>query len=93
MNERFVNGIIEFNNDILMRDCGEVTLAFNPETSDMFEFNETGAEVFELLKEGLQYKEIIDKLCTDYDVKPEEIYEDIDEILMRMEDVGIINVQ
>lgn len=93
MNTRFKEGTIMFNSEILIRDCGDVTLAFNPDTSDMFEFNDTGAEIFEMVQAGLQYEDMINKICSVYDVTADEIYEDVDEILGRMEDVGIINVK
>ena len=93
MNGRYSEKRIDFNSAILTRDCGNVTLAFNPDTSDMFEFNDTGAEIFELLKTGMQYDEVIASLCEVYDVTPADIYDDVDSILERMESTGIINVK
>lgn len=92
MGRKYENVTVVFNEDILTRECAEVTLAFNPDTSDMFEFNDSGADVFNLIKRGLQYNELINELCKMYSVEPDDIYDDVDEIISRMIEVGIINV-
>ena len=83
----------KFNNEILERNCAEVLIAFNPETSDMYEFNETGAEIFQMLKEEMSIQELFEQLCDAYEVKIDDILEDVQEIIERMIELEVIYVE
>lgn len=80
----------DYNSDIKTRQIGEVTMAYNPENSDMYEFNDVGGEILELLKQGVEINELFAILCKNYSVKKEEIYEDVYEIITRLLELGVI---
>lgn len=93
MNDNIFKVGYKFNQKILGRNCGEVFLAFNPDTSDMFEFNATGAYIFGMLKEEISFKELYEKLCVEYNVEIEDIDEDVKEIIDRMIELGVIIIK
>ncbi len=80
----------EFNQNILIRNIGKTTMAYNPETGDMYELNEVGEEIFNLLKQELEIDKLLEKLCTDYAAPKEEIYEDVEPFIIRMLELGTI---
>lgn len=80
----------KFNKNIMLRNVGKTTLAYNPETGDMYELNEVGAEIYQLLKEEYDINEILAKMCNNYNTTKDVIYEDIYVLLKRMIELGII---
>lgn len=83
----------EFNRDIIIRDCSEVTLAFNPENSDVYEFNTTGAFVLQKLREEITFEELYALICEEYNTSEEDIDDEIIEIVERLIDVNVINIK
>lgn len=80
----------EFNKDVMLRTTEKTTLVYNPETSDMYELNEVGADIFNVMKESDNMKEVFDKLCSIYTATKEEIYNDVDVFVTRMFELGIV---
>lgn len=83
----------KFNEEIKIRDCGEVMLAFNPESSDMLEFNNTGAYLFNMFRKEVPFKQIYDSVCDVFEVEYEDIDEDINELVNRMIELNCIIIQ
>lgn len=81
-----------FNKNIIYRDTGNLLMAYNQENSDMYEFNEIGGEIFKLLQKEKSIAEIFDILSKEYSVLPDEIYEDVYDIVKRMIDLNIVKL-
>ncbi len=79
-----------FNNNVIYKDRGEMLMAYNQENSDMYEFNEVGAEIFKMLAEEMPIKEIFNNLTKDYDVTEEDIYDDVKQIIDRLIGLNVI---
>lgn len=80
-----------FNKKMLYRDLGDMLIAYNPQNSDMYEFNEIGGEIFKLLEREETFESIFNILTDEYNVTIEDIYEDVCEIIIRMLELNIIN--
>lgn len=80
----------EYNKEIMIRVMGDTTLVYNPENGDMYELNDVGSEILHLFKDNVGINHIFAKMCEEYDVTKDDIYEDINEIVMRMLELGII---
>ncbi len=83
----------DFNKEIKVRDCGEVMLAFNPETCDMYEFNYTGEYIFNLLRKEVPIREIYEVVCHDFEVSYDDVDNDIRQIVNRMIDLNCIVIK
>ena len=57
----------------------ESGFVFNPVTGDSYSANPIGKRVMELLKEELDYKEILETLIKEYDVDKVRLEQDLDD--------------
>lgn len=80
----------KFNRVLIIRTIKDTTLAYNQENGDMYEFNDVGAEILNLLKEEIEISQLFKILCNNYDVTVDEIYEDVSELIKRMISLNII---
>ena len=56
----------------------------------IYALNEVGSRVWELLDERSSVKTIIEAICSEYDVTPEQAAHDISELLSSLEAAGLI---
>lgn len=80
----------KFNENVIYKDRGEMLMAYNQDSSDMYEFNEVGAEIFKMLAEEMSIKEIFNQLVSEYDVTEEDIYDDVKQIIDRLIVLNVI---
>lgn len=59
-------------------------------TSRIFEVNETGALVWELLAEGLSREGALQRLVDEFDVEPGQAAADVDRMLEQLEREGLL---
>jgi hypothetical protein len=64
---------------------------FNPGTGDSFSTNEIGSEILAMLKEEKTTKEVIESICTKYDVDQSQFEKDLDDYLAQLKDFAILN--
>lgn len=83
----------KFNENVIYKDRGEMLMAYNQETSDMYEFNSVGADIFKLLQKNKEMKEIFEILNNDYNTTTEEIYDDVKEIIDRLIELKVILIK
>ena len=86
---------MKIKNDFILRKVadsyvvvpvGKMTLDFN----GIINLNETGAFLFELLQEGAEREELIEKMLGEYDVSPERAAADIDIFLKKVKDADVL---
>jgi len=63
---------------------------FNPSTGDSFSTNEIGAEIIALLKEDKQPNEVIERICSKYEVTSNHFEKDLDDYLAQLKDFSIL---
>lgn len=83
----------KYNKNVIYKDRGEMLMAYNQESSDMYEFNEVGGEIFKMVAEETPMKDILKKLTTEYDVTEEDIYDDVLQIINRLIELKVIEVE
>lgn len=81
-----------FNQNVIYKDRGEMLMAYNQESSDMYEFNEVGGEIFKMLANGMPMKEIFETLTKEYNVEEEDIYDDVKQIIDRLIELNVIKI-
>lgn len=59
-------------------------------TNKVFELNETGAKVWELLSRGRNRREILQRLVEDFDVEPTRADTGLTEVLEQLEREGLL---
>lgn len=65
---------------------GKMTLDFN----GIINLNETGAFLFELLQNGAEEQELVEKLLEAYDVTPEKAKADVAVFLTKVKDADVL---
>jgi len=67
----------------------EEGLVFNPGTGDSFTTNSTGTEVISLLKAEKPLPEIIETICSKYDVDKHQFEKDLDDFVAQLKEAAI----
>lgn len=80
----------KFNKNVIYKDRGEMLMAYNQESSDMYEFNEVGGEIFKMLAQGISMKEVFQNLTMEYSVDEKDIYDDVKQIIDRLIELKVI---
>ena len=80
----------KFNPDLIYRRVGETAMVFNKDNGDMYEFNDVGADIIELLKDEIPVSDVLLKLSLEYSVEESEIHNDVSIFLKRIIELGII---
>lgn len=65
---------------------GKMTLDFN----GIINLNETGAFLFELLQNGAEEQELVEKLLEEYDVTPDKAKADVVVFLTKVKDADVL---
>lgn len=82
----------KYNEKVIYKDRGDMLMAYNQETSDMYEFNAVGADIFKLLAKNVEIDELFNWLNGQYGTKTNEIYEDVKEIIDRLIELNVITI-
>ena len=56
----------------------------------IYALNEVGSRIWELLDERTPVKKIVETICSEYDVTPEQAVRDISELLSSLEAAGLV---
>lgn len=59
--------------------------------SGLIALNETGADIFRLLQQGMSRGELLEQMQALYDVPSEELTADVEELLGQFRQLGIVN--
>ena len=79
------------NSDVEFRRLGDRMVLVHLETNQVYELNSTGARVWELLEAGAQDDEILDRLTEEFEGEPEQLRQDVDDLLRELKSAGLIS--
>lgn len=82
----------KFNKNVIYKDRGEMLMAYNQESSDMYEFNAVGGDIFKMLAQDIPMKEVFQTLTKEYSVDEKDIYDDVKQIIDRLIELKVIEV-
>ena len=68
----------------------EEGFVFNPGTGDSFTSNPLGTEIICLLKEEKSIKDIVETICSKYDVDQYQFENDLDDFVSQLKDYTIL---
>lgn len=63
---------------------------FNPGTGDSFTSNSIGTEIISMLKEDFSLSDIIDSVCSTYDVEKSQFEKDLDDFVSQLKESAIL---
>jgi hypothetical protein len=65
---------------------------FNPSTGDSFSSNPIGSDILALLKEEKTLPQIIEIICSKYEVQPIQFERDLDDFVSQLKDYFILDL-
>ena len=69
----------------------EAGFIFNPGTGDSYSSNPIGSEILSHLNEDIDRKEMIDLICSKYDVERIQFEKDIDDFISQLTDNNLLD--
>ena len=63
---------------------------FNPGTGDSFSTNPIGTDIIKIFKDGKTVEDVIEIICTKYDVDQNQFEKDLDDYLSQMKEYTIL---
>jgi len=78
------------NPEVIARRLDNATVVVDVPTSRIFELNETGTRVWELLGEGLDQESIVRQLVAEFDVERIQVVDEVENLLERLRTEGLL---
>jgi len=75
---------------LIVQKLGKETVIFDGEESVLYTFNETAAEIFKMIKKGLEEDTIVEKMVQKYSIKKERAEKDVKELVEGLIKKGIV---
>lgn len=60
------------------------------ETNQVFELNDTGARIWEMLDAGAGEEEILERLISEFEVAPDQLRRDLDTLVEELQSAGLL---
>jgi len=76
--------------DVVARRLGDSAVLVRLSTNQIYELNETGARLWELLEEGASIDAAVTTLAREFEAAREEIAGDVDALLRDLSEQGLI---
>jgi Coenzyme PQQ synthesis protein D (PqqD) len=81
---------LRLNPDVIAKRLDQATVLVHMSTNRIFELNETGARVWELLGQGLDADRIVRHLVDEFDVDDARAADEVKNLLMRLRTEGLL---
>ena len=79
------------NPDVIAKRLDETTVLVHIPTNRIFELNETGTHVWEMLGRGLDANSIARNLIDDFDVEAAQAVDEVNSLLLRLQNKGLLS--
>ena len=81
---------IVISNDALSQEVNGETVILDLQSESYFGLDEVGTRVWQLLQEEGDVQKTIDQMLKEFDVKPERLTADVNELLRKLIDNGLV---
>lgn len=78
--------------DVVATALDNEAIILNLRTKYYFTANETAWQIWQLIAQGKTESEIVEQLTEEFDVDPKHLSDDIEELLKRMTDEGLLEI-
>ncbi len=78
------------NPEVIAKRLENTTVLVHLPTSNIFELNETGTRIWELVGEGLETGTIVSRLTTEFEVDHEQAEAQVREVVSRLHANGLV---
>ena len=82
--------VLRPNPEVIAKRLDQATVLVDISTSRIFELNETGTRIWELLGQGLNVEQIVQYLVSEFEVKDSQAAEELRTLLSQLRDQGLV---
>jgi Coenzyme PQQ synthesis protein D (PqqD) len=82
--------VLRPNPEVIAKRLDQTTVLVDISTSRIFELNETGTRVWELLGQGLNVEQIAQHLVSEFEVEDSQAAEELKRLLSQLRDQGLV---
>jgi hypothetical protein len=82
--------VLRPNPEVIAKRLDQATVLVDISTSRIFELNETGTRIWELLGQGLNVEQIVQHLVSEFEVEDSQAAEELKTLLFQLRDQGLV---
>jgi Coenzyme PQQ synthesis protein D (PqqD) len=90
LSESALNLVLRPNPDVIAKRLDQTTVLVDISTSCIFELNETGTRIWELLGQGLNVEQIVQHLVSEFEVEDSQAAEEVTTLLSQLQNEGLV---
>jgi Coenzyme PQQ synthesis protein D (PqqD) len=90
LSEFALNLVLHPNPEVIAKRLDQTTVLVDISTSRIFELNETGTRIWELLGQGLNVEQIVQHLVSEFEVADSQAAEELKTLLSQLQDQGLV---
>jgi hypothetical protein len=79
------------NSDVIAKRLDQTSVLVHIPTNRIFELNETGSRVWEMIGESLNADQIVQRLTDEFDIEKAQAADEVNELLKRLRDEGLLS--
>jgi hypothetical protein len=79
------------NSDVIAKRLDQTSVLVHIPTNRIFELNETGSRVWEMIGESLGTDQIVQRLADEFDVEEAQAANEVNELLTRLGNEGLLS--
>ena len=85
------DGIMRPNSDVIAKRLDQTCVLVHIPTNRIFELNETGSRVWEMIGESLGTDQIVQRLADEFNVEEAQAANEVNELLTRLGNEGLLS--
>jgi hypothetical protein len=90
LTEFSLNLVLRPNPEVIAKRLDQTMVLVDISTSRIFELNETGTRIWELLGQGLDVEQIVQRLVSEFEVEDSQAAEELKKLLSQLRDQGLV---
>jgi hypothetical protein len=90
LSEFALNLVLRPNPEVIAKRLDQTTVLVDISTGRIFELNETGTRIWELLGQGLDVEQIMQHLVSEFEVADSQAAEELKTLLSQLRDQGLV---
>jgi hypothetical protein len=90
LSELALDLVLRPNPEVIAKRIDQNTVLVDIATSNMFELNETGTRIWELLGQGFNVEQIVKHLASEFEVEASQAAEELKTLLSQLQEQGLV---
>ena len=88
-----LNQKITLSPEVLSQEVTGETVLLDLNSESYFGLDEVGTRIWQLLQENNDLRSVFDTMLEEYDVTPEQLESDLDELVGKLTEAGLVSIE